>query len=369
MREAIWKPCARTACISHFALIAIAASPTHAILPGVGCSCAAIGGFHGETRQHVTRETTDAAAYIVEALRRHSSQNSKYMDRQVEALERITDGQEQNEAMRLRDRFRAEAESGKYDPNPDFCHQVDIALESRSGPAPVEATGARISAAVAGWSTGAVLPVQVNGARMAAWLAAEREEIRNAGGSDDATTDWRLATSHPTLQVDDPDVARAIARLIANTVDPVPPSPLTEEDLQTPAGLSEAAWRRATEARNRAAIAAIGQILDIASPSQPAGPYRTIARRSRYDESIPDQISELQILDIRSTSYYSPNVETLEQRHSKNEKALLQDLLDVQSLNARLNYLRLLQEMRSVVVLASILGILTDGSTSNLSRP
>ena len=93
-----------------------------------GCRCGAIQAMHGVTREHVTYEATEAARHIIEALRLQTQQNSSYLDRQVEAAERIADGTSQNEARLLRSQIRAEAESGRFDPNPDFCLILDTAL-------------------------------------------------------------------------------------------------------------------------------------------------------------------------------------------------------------------------------------------------
>ena len=345
-----------------------------ALLPGQGhsqiaggCRCGAISGFHSETRRHVTTETTEAAERIVDALRSQSRQNSSYLDRQVEAERRIADGEAQNAARMARSRIRAEAESGKHDPNPDFCLLLDAALQPGLPERNSFPGTAGVVRSATDWSTGQTRPVRENGVRMAAWLAAERKRLREAGGARDATTDWGFALGLETLPMDEPAYREALTRLVANTVDPFPSRPLTDNDLTTPAGLAEAVRRQATEARNRAAMAAIDLSLQLAEPVHPAGPYRKIAARIRGERRIPDVLSEMQALDIRVGAYHSPDAEALELRHSKTERALLQDLVDLQSLNARIGYFRLAQEARNSVVLAAILGILTDGSTANLT--
>ena len=330
------------------------------------CLCGTIEGFHSETRRHVSEETTEAAGRIVGALKSLSRQNSNYLDRQVEANRRMADGEAQNEARLARSLIRAEAESGRHDPNPDFCLLVDSALVPAL-PERHHISGINgVTGAATDWSAGSVPVIRENGVRMAAWLAEERERLRHVGGARDATTDWEFALNRKTLPADDPQVREALSRLIANTVDPFPPRPLTEGDLKTPSGLAEAVRRRAAEARNRAAIAAIGGVLDLAEPAHPATPYRNVAAQSRREQELPDLLSERQTLDIRIAAYNEPNAETLDRRHSKTERALLQDLIDIQSLNARISYLRLNREAGNTVMLAAILGILTDGSTANL---
>ncbi|MCE2523713.1 MAG: hypothetical protein J4F49_10940 [Rhodobacteraceae bacterium] len=337
----------------------------HSQLAG-GCRCGAISGFHSETRRHVSEETTEAADEIVRALKSQSQQNSGYLDRQVEADRRIADGEAQNAARLARSLIRAEAESGRHDPNPDFCLLMDSALEpvlpERHHVSGIDG----ITGAATDWSVGRAPVVRENGVRMAAWLAEERERLKDVGGARDATTDWEFALNRKTLPLDDPAFREALSRLVANTVDPFPSRPLTESDLKTPAGLAEAVRRGAAEARNRAAIAAVGTMLKLSEPAYPASPYRKIVAQSRSPQEIPDVLGELQALDIRIAAYSEPSAATLNRRHSKTEKALLQDLIDIQSLNARISHLRLIQEAGNTVVLAAILGILTDGATANL---
>ncbi len=334
-----------------------------------GCRCGAIRAMHGDTRSHVTEETSEAAHHVVEAMRAQTRQTSRHLDRQVEAAERIADAASQNRAQLERHRARAEAESGRLDPNPDFCLILDTALAPElPADSDIPTASAAVRAAAA-WSRGEAEPVAVNGLRMAAYLVREREEIQNAGGAADATTEWSVPLNQRTLDLSDELTRRALPRLIANTVDPYPPKPLTDENLRTPAGVSEAVRRRAAEARNQAAISAIELSLRLASPSLPAAPYRTIAERTRYGAEIPDVISELQALEIRAAAYYSPDAETLEIRHSKTERALLQDLIDLLSLNTRIAHLRLEQERRAAVLQAALLGLLTDGTASDLGLP
>ena len=332
-----------------------------------GCQCGAIRAMHSDTQSHITLETTESARNIIDAMRSQTQQNSRYLDRQVKAAERIADASSQNNAQLERSRIRAASESGRFDPNPDYCLVLDTAI---TPVLPVELIATSASSLVqnaSAWSRGKVAPVVANGLQMAAFLAREREEIKAVAGSLDATTDWAYMLERPTLDFSTETKQRAVSRLISNTVDPFPSKPLSEEDLRTPEGLSEAVRRRATEARNQTAFSAIELSLNLVSPSIPATPFRNIAARSRYDGEIPDIISELQALDIRINAYYAPDAETLEMRHTKTERALLQDLIDLLALNTRMAHLRLQQESRSAILQAALLGLLTDGTTTNLN--
>ena len=302
--------------------------PAKALFGSVGCDCATISQLHSGTRNHVTRQTTDAANTVVDGLRNHSRQNSLYLDRQVEAMNRIADGQEHNSTMRIRDIVRAEAESGRFDPNPDYCLLFD-ASEAASNARKDANPGALAAAEAVEWASGEKEIIRIHGTKLSAWLAKERKELANAGGSNDATTDWGMVFDSPTVALDDPEVKSSIARLIANTVEPEPRRPLTDADLLTPGGLAESLKRQASSARNNAAIAALEAVLANAAPRIPSENMRAIANRSHYGEPIPNQISDLQQLDIRTVSYFAPKPSALDQRLIKTERALLQDIVDI----------------------------------------
>ena len=314
---------------------------------------------------HVTRQAKEAANTVVEGLRSHSRQNSRYLDRQVEAMKRIADGQEQNATMRIRDIVRSEAESGRFDPNPDYCLLYD-ASEASSKSRMDKNPGTLAAFEASAWSSGEKDVIRTHGTKLAAWLAKERRELAEAGGSIDATTDWGLVFGSPTAALDDPAVRASVARLISNIVEPEPRRPLSDAELSTPGRpvrIPEKAGRlgpkQRSHFRTRSGSAERGAANSVEQ-------FKTIADRSHYGEPIPEFISELQQLDIRTAAYFAPKSAALDQRHAKTDRALLQDMIDIASLNARLGYRRLELESRNTAVLAAILGMMTDGSTSNL---
>ena len=344
-------------------LLMLVAHPSWAVF-GAGCQCGAISSYHSKTRNHVSQETTHAAHEIINALRAHSAQQSRYLDRQVEAHKRIADAQQHIHSVRLRKQFRAEAESGRYDPNPDFCHLVDLSAQVL--PTKTISANQIIDHATNNWSLGTNEIVQKNGIRMAAWLHREKQAIGSINNIDNPTIDWGLITDHSTISLSESYLPEAIARLASNTVDPIPPIPITNQALKTPQGLSEAAIRDSIHARKKAAMKAIEYAIELHMPVESGGVYTTLAKLSNYNEEVPEQISQIQVMDIRSMLYYSPTLDSLANRQQKNETALLQDLIDLNSLNTRINFIRLEQEARNSVVLASILAAMTDNGYTNL---
>ncbi len=335
-------------------------------LPGwsflaTGCPCGVVAGQHSETRAHVTQETTTAAREIIEGLRAQTRQLSDFLDRQVEAAKRITDAKAQIETQRLREEIRARAESGAFDPNPDSCLQYDMHNARTVLTVPMSVD--QLVAPVEDWTSGTAAPVRTGGTRMAAWLRKERAQLADFGGHATPTTDWGVALDVPSLPTSSAGLDRVLSRLIANTIDPLPPAALTEDELRTPVGLSQSVLRDARAARLQAALALIEQSLELRIPTTDAGPYRVVAETSGYAEAIPDQISELQKLGIRVTHYADPGIATLDLRQTKTVNALLQDLIDITAINARINLERLELASRQAIVEAAQLAIFTDEHT------
>jgi len=328
-----------------------------------GCPCGVVAGQHAETREHVTTETTLAAGEIIKGLQAQTRQLSDFLDRQVEAGKRIADAKAQIDTQRLREEVRARAESGAYDPNPDSCLQYDM-LDARTA-LTVPMTVDHLVAPVEDWTAGEAAPVQVGGTRMAAWLHGEKEQLAGFEGRATPTTDWGVVLDAPSLPIESDELDRVLGRLVINTIDPIPPVALTERELRTPAGLSQSALRDARAARLHAALALIEHALDLRIPTTAAGPYRVVAGTSLYSEDIPDLISELQKLAIRVTHYADPGIETLDLRQTKTVNALLQDLIDITALNARINLERLELASRQAIADAAQLAILTDEHTGD----
>jgi hypothetical protein len=353
-----------------------------------GCNCAAIASYHNTTRNVVraehdqTREqvktsieqqTDDLRDHLdtktqelIDALMGQARENTNYQQMQVEANQRIEDAAQVNATNRLRDEFRAEAESGKYDPNPFSCLLADLFGSSSSGGFTPGATGSAVSDNVADWVAGNNAVVQAGGTGLSKHVADKRDEFAGYGGSAHATTDWGLLLEEPTLDLSDPDMAEVASIIIRNGLDSTPDRAVTPEERLTPAGLDRIAQIEETSSRLGSASESIEMALNMRTSVMDGAPvetYREMAADSAYNRTITDKLSELQQIDIMTVWNYAPageRLETLTNTGGMNEKAWMFELHRVLSLNARINYMQLELANRDAIVNANILATLND---------
>lgn len=362
------------------------ASPAHAV------NCASpvqVAREHSNTRQAVRQEheTTrnaiidaieqqtvdletkldETTALLVRTLTRQAKENSSQIDKSIEAQKRIQDAAEMNETDRMRQQFRAEAESGEFDPNPFSCMLMDM-FGSGSGEAP-PAGGNAITKRTMDRLNGNDPAVQAGGIRVSQSVVDARDQYAGFDGSQNATTDFGLLLNEPTVDVDDSQRSEVASWIINNAVDPTPPRPVTEEDLQNPQGVDRAAEQQKRLARQSAATEVIAMSMNARAPvlTDSAGTFKSMAEDSAYNRPVPDRLSELQQLDIRTVYHYAPgpariNGDPGEQNglNDMNEKGWLQEIHRIMSINTRINYLRLELENRDAIVNGLILATMNE---------
>lgn len=362
-----------------FRLLAVAAAGMHVagVAESAGCNCGAIRALHQETRQTVRDENRSASERVgrsierqtgtlVDALRSHARENSNHQLMQAEAARRIEDAAQINAANRLRDEFRAEAESGLHDPNPFSCLLVDAAVRG-GGLVPTAKTGGRaVTGQVSDWIAGKDEAVLLGGAALSKRVADQREEFAGYGGSARATTDWGLLLDQPSVDFSDPAMAELAGIIVRNGIESTPERAVGTEELLTPLGLDRVAAMEEKGSRLLAASESIGMALDIRAAvlaGEPVEAYRAMAADSAYDRTVPDALSELQQLDILTAWNFAPageRLDVLSNAGGMSERAWLYELHRAMSLNARINYLRLEIESRGAIVNAMILATLAD---------
>lgn len=323
-----------------------------------------------ESNRSAVRETRDAvndvrlevresADRIIAALRGHSGEQSAYQDKQIEASRRITDAAQQNDSQRLRQEFRAKAESGENDSAPGLC--VQAGLHKDGGPASKQPIGTSVAGAAAAASGGADPSVRAGGTALVTSVVTDREKYAELMGYSDPTVDPAVILEQPTLPMKTPEDRAAVERLIRNMTDPLPPRPVTGPELLTPAGQDRAAMRTVEETRIGAAREALAMVMNMRSEvgsSEGFQPY--IEDISGYNRPVGEQLSELQQIDIRTLSYYAPKSEVFAERGTLSEKGLLQLMVDQMSVGNRIAYLQLELDTRRAVVETQILSRLLD---------
>jgi len=315
-----------------------------------------------ETRQEV-RDTGDR---IIEALRLHAAEGSAYADKQIEAQRRFMDAAEINESERLRQEFRARAESGDFDPSPAIC--LLAGLFRGGGGAAVGTIGTQTAQAAVSQTSGADPAVRQGSTALARSVLDRRDQMRGRLGVQDPTVDPGAILINPTIGSSGED-QEALTMLMRNLIDPAPPRPVTSAEIMTPEGTMRAFQRSIQETRNNASREVAAMLVNMRTPVQPlgdaggGGTFRAyLDDIANYNRPLPagDMISELQALDIRTLRHYAPKPEVFQERAAMSDKGLLQEMLDAISITNRLLYVSLELDSRRAMVETQILSTLNN---------
>lgn len=320
-----------------------------------------------EQTAELTDKMEETTRRIIEAMALAAGENTAGLQRQTEADRRIADAQALNDTDLARQEIRAAAESGAFDPNPFSCSLLDIFESNRGSGAPVSGDG--VSQKAVSRLVGDDDDVKAGGTRLARSVVDARDEYEGFQGSTSATTDWSFMLEQPTIDFSDPDMEAVLGWIVANSVDALPERAMTTEELQTPEGMSRAAEAQQRLARQRAAIETIEMSLNMRAPSltDSQGTFAGMADDSAYNRPVPERLSELQQLDIRTVYHYAPGPNRINGTNGQqnglihmNEKGWLQELHTIMAINARINYVRLELENRNAITNALILAALSD---------
>lgn len=315
----------------------------------------------------LTEKMEETTQRIIEAMALAAGENTAGLQRQTEAGRRIADAQALNDTDRTRQEIRAAAESGAFDPNPFSCQLLDIFEAGRGSGDPISGDGVTLQAV--NRISGNDENVQAGGARLARSVVDARDEYAGFRGSSNPTTDWSFMLNDPTIDLSDPDMQSILSWIISNSVSATPERSMTAEELATPEGMARAAEAQQRIGRQRAAIESLKMSMNMRSPVlTDDGTFAGMAQDSGYNRDVPERLSELQQLDIRTVSHYAPGPNRLNGTNGQqnglthmNEKGWLQELHTIMSINARINYIRLELEDRNAVTNALILAALSDG--------
>ena len=313
-----------------------------------------------EVQKQVKDSSEELGDRIIAALRSHSGEQSAYQDKQIEANRRITDAAQINDTNRMREEFRARAESGEFDPNPGMCLLSGLFRGAGSTSAAPRGSAAVIGARQQ--ANGADVAVKSGGAALDRSIVDKRSTLSNAMDVTDATVDPAAILKNPTLSLDSDTDRQAAEQLVRNLTDPRPPRPVTADEMRTPEGVARAASRTVQEARNNASAEVISMVMNMRSEVGPAEPWKPyIEDISNYNRPVGDQLSELQAIDIRTLRHYAAKPEVFQERSSWSEKQLLQEILDAVSIGNRIAYIGLELDSRRAVVETQILSVLNNG--------
>jgi hypothetical protein len=296
---------------------------------------------------------------LIEAMRLSTGESSSYADKQIEADRRFQDAAQQNDTQRQRQQFRAEAESGKFDPAPNSCLLSGLfAGNGETGPQPGEpGQGSRSGANVMADMSGQDPAVQEGGVVLARDVV---DSIEPFAGRSDGTTDINILFENATLDLNDEDTKRVVERNMRNLINPLPPKPLTAAELMRPEGVARAAVRQGTAQRNSTALSPIIMANNMREAVISSESYLPLIEDSAYNRSVPELISELQSIDIRTVYHYAKKKAAADERTGMTSKQLLENILDVMSIQTRISYLQLEMQTRDAAVNAAILATMNN---------
>lgn len=319
---------------------------------------------HDDLKDHLDIRVAD----LIEALKGQSRENANYQQMQVEAAQRIEDASQVNATQRLRDEFRAKAESGVNDPNPFSCMILDLFSNGSGGAASPEATGTATAAKAMEFLSGNDEAVVQGGATVSLAVKEDRDRFANFMETPNATTDWGLLLREPTIDLDDPEMKDYASVMIRNLIDTAPPRKVSPQEESTPGGLDRIAKNEERLNRLGASLESVAMQLNMRSAvmsGSAVDTYKKMAKDSAYNRKYEDltKLSELQQIDIMTVWNYAPKgerAEDLTDGAKLSEKAWLFELHRIMSINARINYLNLELASRDAVVNAAILATLND---------
>ena len=328
---------------------------------------------HATTRTQVTRNvnqhTTQVGNYIVDNILKATQQLSAYEARTAESNKRVEEGAQANAVIRERQRMRALAEGGRYDPAVNAC--VDLSgIMSMGDGSQAEGFGghdmANVSRNRSNGNGAEGEEVRAGYLAIANGVIRDRDELKNVGGLLDPTSDFRLVTENLTLDTSDGDISKAYARLVNNIIDPTPARPVSAGEMRTPQGKAHMAARQFDGARRSTAHAVMAFYGDLVAPSGSSelADWARNAAPSSYPNNIGDKVSKLQALDVFVHNRFA-NPEWHQHLAKMSPEAVSRELLLTMALNQHINWLQFQLDLRTAAVDATTLTTILDGRDSS----
>ncbi|MDM8347063.1 hypothetical protein P8H26_16890 [Pseudochrobactrum sp. sp1633] len=324
------------------------------------CSCGGVQNIVYRAQENINSHTTDVGNQITQTILKGVAQLSAYQNRAIEANTRTQDAAQMAETIRERQKARAAAEGGRYDPAASACLDLSgIFNIGKSGQGVAGYGGNDVANASRNWSYGNEAigkPVAEGGLAVANSIIADRDQLKNVGGLADPTSDVRLLTDAITLDTSDGDISKAYVRMINNMVDPIPPKPITQAEMKSPAGVAQVAARQVDATRRSAAHAIYSYLGDIAAPTggQELANWAKSAVTESYPYEVGNHVSELQAVDIFVRSRFT-NPEWHQELAGMSPAAVQREQLLTQALNLHVDWMRFNLERRQASAIAAIL--------------
>lgn len=288
---------------------------------------------------------------LIEALRMQTGEQSAYADKQIEALKRIQDASNQNATDLVRQEIRAKAESGEFDPDPNFCLLMDLFRGGDSGGS--ASSGPLNGTRIVDRARGEAEVIGANGAAAAAGTMANRTV--NINGHD-ASVRAGTYLEAPTVDLSDEALAQAATDFFLYLNDPLPMQVVTPEEAEADV---EKAVQRAMQRSRLARSSVIDQnwamTQNMSTPTTPKANVQGLIDgigEENYGRALPDKLSELQVLDLRVLSHYLPGPMN---SGTETPGQTLQKIHQLLSIMARMQYMQLEMDRRDMMTTSTIL--------------
>lgn len=314
----------------------------------------------------INAHTTDVGDRIVDTILRATQQLSAYEDRSAASQMRVEEAVETNRTVRERQKVRAAAEGGRYDPAPSACIDLSGVMGMGGGAQAAEGPGGNDVANTARNRARGNGPegeaVRLGGLALAQQMIAARDEYANVGGVLDPTSDVRLLTENITLDTTDGPVASAFAHLVNTVVDPLPARPIAQSEMRTPAAYAQVAARQIELARRSAAHATFAYYGDLATPvgGSKLADWAKKAATPAYGQKIGDKVSTLQAIDVFVNSRFA-NPEWHQQLAKMAPEAVMREIALSEALSLHVQWMQFQLALREATVNAAHLATDLDG--------
>lgn len=295
---------------------------------------------------------------LIEALRMQTGEQSSYADKQIEAIKRIQDASNQNATDLVRQEIRAKAESGEFDPDPNFCLLMDLFRGGNGGANSGPLNGTRI----VDRARGEAEVIGAGGASSAAGQMANRKVMIKG---QDASVRAGTFLETPTVDLSDKDLAQAASDFFLYLNDPLPMKIITEQEADaSPEKALQRAIQRSRLARSSVIDQNWAMTQNMSTPTTPKANVEGLINgigADAYGRDLPNSLSELQVLDLRVLSHYLPGPMN---SGTETPGQTLQKIHQLLSVMARMQYMQLEMDRRSLMTTSTLLAkqIETDGN-------
>ncbi len=212
-------------------LLVITLAPVEAFCPCSG----SISAHRSSTNTNRDTNTDRVIENFTDTMSASTGQITGYIDKLLAGIEKLTDGQSMNDAMRSRQQIRASAESSRYDPAITSCQGMRTAflISDPDRPGEGETSGETTTRRSYEYENcGAGNETVCAGYQQIARGALDdQQSLRGMGGWPDPTTDIRLLLGDATVGMrsttSEDVLAQSLWRLRQNIVNPFPERPPT----------------------------------------------------------------------------------------------------------------------------------------------